>query len=103
MREFNEIGDKVSVGTHSIIEHHVTVRDGVRIHSNVFVPEYTVLEEGVWIGPNAVLTNALYPNSRDAKKELMGAKVTSRCYCRSQWGRIPRPGPGVLEAPDNAG
>lgn len=77
IREANRIGDNVSIGSHSIIEHHVEIGDGVRIHSNVFVPEYTVLEAGCWLGPGAVLTNARYPLSADAKKNLEGAHVAA--------------------------
>jgi acetyltransferase-like isoleucine patch superfamily enzyme len=72
VREFNEIGDDVSLGSHSVVEHHVQIRDGVRIHTGAFVPEYSVLEEGSWVGPHAVFTNALYPLAADAKKVLRG-------------------------------
>ncbi len=72
IREFNEIGDNVSIGTHSIIEHHVKIGNRVRIHSNAFIPEYSILEEDAWVGPNVVFTNALYPLSRDAKATLKG-------------------------------
>ncbi len=72
IRELNEIGDNVSIGTHSVIEHHVKIDNGVRIHSNAFIPEYSVLEEGAWIGPNVVFTNALYPLSPQAKSNLRG-------------------------------
>jgi acetyltransferase-like isoleucine patch superfamily enzyme len=72
IREANAIGDDVSIGTHSIIEHHVQIGRGVRIHSNVFLPEYSILEDDVWVGPGVVFTNALYPASRDAKKNLHG-------------------------------
>ena len=75
IRELNEIGDDVSIGTLSVIEHHVKIGNGVRIHSQAFVPEYCVLEEGCWIGPNVVLTNAKYPKSRNAKKELAGVHI----------------------------
>ena len=51
IREFNQIGDNVSVGTHSVIEHHVQIGHGVRIHSNVFIPEFSILENGAWVGP----------------------------------------------------
>ena len=63
IRESNRIGDNVSVGTLSVIEHHVEIADNVRIHTQVFIPEFSVLEEGCWIGPNVVLTNAKYPLS----------------------------------------
>jgi acetyltransferase-like isoleucine patch superfamily enzyme len=75
IRELNEIGDDVSIGTLSVIEHHVKIGHGVRIHTQAFIPEYCVLEEGCWIGPNVVLTNAKYPNSPSAKKELKGVHV----------------------------
>lgn len=78
VRENNEIGANVSIGTHSVIEHHVIVRDGVRIHTNVFVPEYTILETECWLGPNVVITNALYPQSRGVKDRLKGAHVMAR-------------------------
>lgn len=75
IREDNAIGDDVSVGTHSIVEHHVEIADGVRIHSNAFIPEFTVIEAGAWIGPSVTLTNARYPTSRDAKRNLRGPLI----------------------------
>lgn len=75
IREENEIGDDVSIGTGSVVEHHVKIGDGVRIHSQAFIPEYSVLASGCWIGPNVVLTNAKYPNRPDTKHNLRGVKV----------------------------
>ena len=75
IREDNEIGDNVSIGSHSVIEHHVKIADGVRIHSNVFIPEFSVLEEGAWIGPSVTFTNARYPRSPRAKAELIGPTI----------------------------
>jgi acetyltransferase-like isoleucine patch superfamily enzyme len=72
VREFNQVGDHVSIGSHSVVEHRVRIGDRVRIHSNVFVPEFSVLEEDAWIGPGAVLTNARYPQSARAKRNLKG-------------------------------
>jgi len=85
IRESNNIGDYVSVGTLSVVEHHVKIGANVRIHTQAFIPEYCVLEDGAWIGPNVVLTNAKYPRSRDAKNQLMGviigknAKLGANC------------------------
>jgi len=72
IRESNRIGDNVSIGTLSVVEHHVEIGDGVRIHTQVFIPEFSVLEEGCWIGPNVVLTNAKYPLSPGVKDRLAG-------------------------------
>jgi acetyltransferase-like isoleucine patch superfamily enzyme len=75
VRELNQIGDDVSIGTGSIVEHHVQIGDRVRLHSNVFVPEYSVLEDDCWIGPHVVLTNARYPRSVNVKQSLLGPHV----------------------------
>jgi len=75
IRESNRIGDNVSVGTLSVIEHHVEIGNGVRIHTQAFIPEYSVLEDGCWIGPNVVLTNAKYPVSPGVKDQLAGAVI----------------------------
>ena len=72
LRESNSIGDNVSVGSHSIIEHHVQIADRVRIHSQAFVPEYSTLERGSWIGPGVRLTNAPHPLCPDVKDCLIG-------------------------------
>jgi len=85
IRELNLIGNRVSIGTLSVVEHHVTIEDGVRIHSQAFIPEYTVLQEGCWIGPASVLTNARFPRHPNAKEDLRGvvveknAKVGANC------------------------
>ena len=75
IRELNTIGDNVSIGTLSVIEHHVEIGDGVRIHSQAFIPEFSRLEENVWIGPNVVFTNALYPCSSGVKESLKGPLI----------------------------
>ncbi len=77
IREFNNIGDNVSIGTHSVIEHHVEIQAGVRVHTNVFVPEFSILEENAWVGPNVVFTNARYPLSPNVKTSLQGPIVRS--------------------------
>ncbi|NUM77495.1 transferase [candidate division KSB1 bacterium] len=75
IREYNVIGDDVSVGTGSVIEHHVKIGDRVRIHSQAFIPEYSILENDCWIGPNVVFTNALHPLCPEVKKCMKGPTI----------------------------
>ena len=65
----------VSIGSHTNIEHHIIIEDNVRIHSNCFIPEYSILKHDCWLGPNVVLTNARYPQSKDVKKKLGGPTI----------------------------
>ncbi len=75
VRESNTIGNNVSFGTATIVEHHVTIADSVRLHSRVFVPEFTSIEAGAWLGPGVVVTNAMYPLSKGVKDSLQGASI----------------------------
>ncbi|MFG1505551.1 DapH/DapD/GlmU-related protein [Halobacteriovorax sp. ZH5_bin.2] len=72
IRELNNIGNNVSIGTLSVIEHHVEISDNVRIHTQVFIPEFSILNSGAWVGPNVVFTNAKVPLAPDAKNNLIG-------------------------------
>jgi len=75
VRELNKIGNDVSIGTLSVVEHHVEIGNNVRMHTQVFVPEYSVLEDECWLGPNVVITNARFPKHPDSKNELKGAHL----------------------------
>ena len=75
IRELNVIGDNVSIGTLSVIEHNIIIHNGVRIHTQAFIPEYTIIEKNCWIGPNVVFTNAKYPKHPKVKENLKGAYI----------------------------
>lgn len=75
IRENNIIGDDVSIGSSSDVAFNVSIGNKVRIHSNVFVPEYSTLEDACWIGPNTVLTNALHPQCPEVKKCIKGPTI----------------------------
>jgi acetyltransferase-like isoleucine patch superfamily enzyme len=81
VREDTVIGDDCSIGSGSVVEFSVRIDDGVRLHSQCFVPEHSILEAGCWLGPRVVITNAKFPNSPHTKASLdpvlirKGAKV----------------------------
>ena len=78
IRENNQIGHRVSIGTLSVIEHSVVIEDDVRIHSGAFIPEFSRLEKGSWVGPHVVFTNAKIPLHPEAKKSLRGPHLKPR-------------------------
>ncbi len=61
IREGNKIGNNVSIGSNSIIECDSKIGNNVRIHSLCFIPEYTILEDDVWMGPGVTITNVMHP------------------------------------------
>ena len=55
------IGNHVVVGTNSVIEGNVTIGDFVKIEANCFIPTHVTIGSRVFIGPNVVMTNDMYP------------------------------------------
>lgn len=70
VREDSIIGDDCSIGSGSIVEFRVTIQDRVRLHSQCYIPEHSVLEADCWLGPRVVVTNARFPASSRAKDSL---------------------------------
>lgn len=75
VREDNLIGDNVSIGSLSVVEHHVVLGRGVRLHSHCFVPEFSVLEDEAWLGPRVTVTNAPFPRCPDVSKCIVGVTI----------------------------
>jgi acetyltransferase-like isoleucine patch superfamily enzyme len=63
IRECSRIGHDVRVGTDCDLQGELTIGDHTRLHSGVFVPQRTTIEELVWIFPQAVLLNDPHPPS----------------------------------------
>lgn len=61
IREKAYIGVKCSIGTHSDIQDNVKLGNYVRVHSSVFMGQYTTIEDYVWIYPYVALTNDRHP------------------------------------------
>ena len=79
IREFNTIGEDVSVGTMSVIEHTTVIEAGVRFHTGVFIPELTTVRTSAWVGPHVCLTNSRYPATPNSKASLEGPVLGVRC------------------------
>ena len=61
VRENNKIGNNVSLGANSSIERDCKIGNNVRIQTLCFIPEYTILEDDVWMGPGVTITNVVHP------------------------------------------
>ena len=60
IREANRIGDHVSIWNHSVVDYGCKIGNHVKIHNHVYLAQYTVVEDDVFIGPGTVTTNDKY-------------------------------------------
>lgn len=61
IREENEIGDSVSIWTHTIIDYGCRIGNRVKIHSHCYIAQFTMIEDDVFIGPGTIFANDKYP------------------------------------------
>ena len=59
-----KIGKNCNINAHCFIENQVTLGDNVTLKCGVYLWDETVIEDDVFIGPNATFTNDKYPRSK---------------------------------------
>src|SRR5690349_15116084 len=70
VREDARLGSNCIVGRGAYVGPGVVIGDHVKLQNYALVYEPARLEDGVFIGPAAVLTNDLYPRSVDVSGKL---------------------------------
>ncbi len=107
------IGCGCNVGDHCFIEDNVRIGDHTVIKNGVSVWSGVTLEDYVFVGPNAVFTNDLYPRAKvyhaeDVETQVgtgatVGANATLRCGIRvGRWAMIGAGSVVVGDVPDFA-
>jgi len=72
IRENTEIGNNVLVGTNSVLDSDCQIGNNVAIQTGAYVTRYTVIEDGVFLGPHCVTTNDKY---MEYGRELKGPVI----------------------------
>jgi len=71
IREENKIGDHVQIWSHSVIDYGCRIGSHTKIHTRVYIPQFTVIEDDVFIAPGTAFANDKYPLS----KQLHGPHI----------------------------
>jgi acetyltransferase-like isoleucine patch superfamily enzyme len=61
IREENVIGDQLNIWNNSVIDYGCTIGNGVKIHCNVYVAQFTTLEDEVFLAPGVTIANDPHP------------------------------------------
>ena len=57
IREENEIGDRFSIWNGSVIDYGCRIGMGVKIHCQVYVAQFTIIEDDVFLAPGVKVAN----------------------------------------------
>lgn len=74
-----KIGGNCNICAHSLIEGDVVIGDNVTIKSGVYVWDGTRIENNVFLGPNATLTNDVMPRSKQYPDFFKGITLKEGC------------------------
>lgn len=69
------IGENCNICAHALIEGDVIIGDNVTVKSGVYLWDGTRIEDNVFIGPNATLTNDVYPRSKIYPESFSGIAI----------------------------
>jgi acetyltransferase-like isoleucine patch superfamily enzyme len=61
VREENRIGSQCTVWNNSTLDYGCVIGDRVRIHCNVYVAQYTIIEDDVFLAPGVTIANDPHP------------------------------------------
>jgi acetyltransferase-like isoleucine patch superfamily enzyme len=68
IREENRIGDEFSIWNNSTIDYGCVIGNRVRVHTGVYVAQFTVIEDDVFLAPGVMIANDRHPICRDCMK-----------------------------------
>jgi acetyltransferase-like isoleucine patch superfamily enzyme len=75
IREENNIGDNLRIWNNAVIDYGCNIGSNVKIHNKVYVGQFTIIEDDVFIGPGATLANDIHPGCPDALKCMRGPSL----------------------------
>lgn len=61
IREENSIGDDLNIWNNSTIDYGCVIGNSVKIHCNVYVAQFTTLEDDVFLAPGVIIANDPHP------------------------------------------
>ncbi len=79
IREENRIGDRFSVWNNTVIDYGCTIGNGVKIHCNVYVAQFTLIEDDVFIAPGVKIANDYHPGCPESGECMRGPTLKRGC------------------------
>jgi len=75
IREENVIGDDVAVWSNSVVDYGCEIGDGVKIHTGVYVAQFTRIREGAFLAPGVMIANDPHPGCAHSRECMRGPTI----------------------------
>ncbi len=75
VREENVVGNDVSIWSNSVIDYGCEIGDGVKIHTGVYIAQFTRIREGAFLGPGVIIANDPHPGCAHSRECMRGPTI----------------------------
>jgi acetyltransferase-like isoleucine patch superfamily enzyme len=75
IREENKIGDDFSIWNNSVIDYGCRIGNGVKIHCNCYVAQFTVIEDDAFMAPGVTIANDIHPGCEYSSECMKGPHI----------------------------
>ncbi|TCO42321.1 transferase family hexapeptide repeat protein [Kribbella antiqua] len=75
IREECVIGDDVCVWSNSVVDYGCRIGDGVKIHANCYLAQFTEISAGAFLAPGVTVANDLYPGDPASARLMSGPSI----------------------------
>jgi len=75
IREENAIGDDVQIWSHAVVDYGCRIGSRVKIHCQVYVAQFTILEDDVFLAPGVTVANDPHPGCPASHECMRGPTV----------------------------
>jgi acetyltransferase-like isoleucine patch superfamily enzyme len=72
IREENMIGDCLCIWNNSTIDYGCVIGNNVKIHTNVYIGQFSIIEDEAFLAPGVCLANDLHPGCPKANECMKG-------------------------------
>lgn len=78
IREQSTLGDDVSIWSNTVVDYGCRIGSRVKVHSNCYLAQYTVIEDDAFLAPGVSVCNDLYPGDERSAAAMLGPTVRRR-------------------------
>lgn len=75
LREENQIGDRFQVWNNTVVDYGCQIGHGVKLHCNIYVAQFTVIEDDVFLAPGVCIANDPHPGCPDSQRCMRGPTI----------------------------
>jgi acetyltransferase-like isoleucine patch superfamily enzyme len=75
IREENEIGDNLRIWNNSVIDYGCRIGNNVKIHNKVYLCQFTVIEDNVFLASGTSTANDIHPGCPDIAECMHGPVI----------------------------